>query len=72
MKKIIIAIVALLAICLQTSAYNQVRLVINQGIQDQQLKQRMERSVSFVITEINRSHEANLNRLNLPDAYIKN
>lgn len=70
MKKIIIAIVALLAICLQASAYNQVRLVINQGIQDQQLKQRMERSVSFVITEINRSHEANLNRLNLPDAYI--
>lgn len=70
MKKIIIAIVALLAICLQASAYNQVRLVINQGIQDQQLKLRMERSVSFVITEINRSHEANLNRLNLPDAYI--
>lgn len=70
MKKIIIAIVALLAICLQASAYNQVRLVINQGIQDQQLKQRMERSVSFVITEINRSHEANLSKLNLPDAYI--
>ena len=70
MKKIIIAIVALLAICLQTSAYNQVRLVINQGIQDQQLKQRMERSVSFVITEINRSHEANLSKLSLPDAYI--
>lgn len=70
MKKIIIAIVALLAIFLQASAYNQVRLVINQGIQDQQLKQRMERSVSFVITEINRSHEANLSKLNLPDAYI--
>lgn len=70
MKKIIIAIVALLAICLQASAYNQVRLVINQGIQNQQLKQRMERSVSFVITEINRSHEANLNKLSLPDVYI--
>ena len=70
MKKNIIAIVALWAICLQASAYNQVRLVINQGIQNQQLKQRMERSVSFVITEINRSHEANLNKLSLPDVYI--
>lgn len=70
MKKNILAIVALLAICLQASAYNQVRLVINGGIQDQQLKQRMERAVSVVITEINRSHESNLSKLNLPENYI--
>lgn len=70
MKKNILAIVALLAICLQASAYNQVRLVINDGIQNKQLKERMERAVSVVMTEINRSQEANLNRLNLPDTYI--
>ena len=70
MKKIIIAIVALLAICLQTSAYNQVRLVINDGIQNQQLKQCMERAVSVVITEINRSHESNLSKLNFSETYI--
>lgn len=70
MKKTISALVALLAICIQASAYNQVRLVINNGIQDQQLKQRMERAVSVVITEINRSHEGNANKLNLPEIYI--
>ena len=70
MIKNIIAIVALLAFCLQASAYNQVRLVINDGIHNQQLKQRMERAVSAVMTEINRSHEANLIKLNLPDTYI--
>lgn len=70
MKKLSITIVALLTICLQAPAYNQVRLVINDGIQDQQLKQRMERAVSVVITEINRSQEANLSKLNLSEVYI--
>ena len=70
MKKLSITIVALLTICLQAPAYNQVRLVINDGIQDQQLKQRMEHAVSVVITEINRSQEANLSKLNLSEVYI--
>jgi hypothetical protein len=70
MKKSFVVILALLANCLQASAYNQVRLVINEGIQDLQLKQRMERAVSVVITEINRSHEGNLSKLNLPENYI--
>lgn len=70
MKKNFIAIIALLAVCLQASAYNQVRLFINEGIHDQQLKQRMERAVSVVITEINRSHEGNFSKLNLPETYI--
>lgn len=70
MKKNIIAIVALLAVCLQVSAYNQVRLFINDGIQDQKLKERMERAVSVVITEINRSHEGNFSKLDLPETYI--
>ena len=70
MKKIITVVLALLAICLQASAYNQVRLVINEGIHDQQLKKKMERAVSVVFTEINRSHEANLGRLDFSEFYI--
>ena len=70
MKKIIIAIVALLALSLQVSAYNRVRLVINDGISNQQLKLRMENAASVVITEINRSQEMNKNKLDLSDTYI--
>ena len=70
MKKIMTLMAVLFAICLQVSAYNQVRLVINDGITNQQLKQRMEQSVAIVMTEINRSYEAKANRLDLPEAYI--
>lgn len=70
MKKIIIVFLALLAVCQQALAYNQVRLVINDGIHDQQLKKKMERAVSVVFTEINRSREANLSRLDFPEFYI--
>ena len=69
MKKLLIFI----AIVVQSSAciaYNQVRLVINDGIDNQQLKQRMEQAVSAVMTEINRSHEQNLTKLTFPDSYI--
>ena len=41
-------------------AYNQVHLVINDGIDNPQLKQQMERAVSAVMSEINRSQEKNL------------
>lgn len=51
-------------------AYNQVRLVITDGIYNQQLKQQMERAVSVVMTEINHSHEQNVGKLSFPDAYI--
>lgn len=47
-------------------AYQQVRLVINGGISDKQLKQKMEKSVSTVMTEINRLHENNAESLALP------
>ncbi len=69
MKKLLmfIAIVVQSSACL---AYNQVRLVINDGIDNQQLKQRMEQAVSAVMTEINRSHEQNLTKLTFPDSYI--
>ena len=70
MKKMFTAIVALLTVCIQASAYNQVRLVINEGIYDQQVKQRMEKAVSAVMTEVNRSHEANLGKLNLSENHI--
>ena len=69
MKKLLmfIAIVVQSSVCI---AYNQVRLVINDGIDNQQLKQRMEQAVSAVMTEINRSHEQNLTKLTFPDSYI--
>ena len=69
MKKLLmfIAIVVQSSACI---AYNQVRLVINDGIDNQQLKQRMEQAVSAVMTEINRSHEQNLTKLTFPDSYI--
>lgn len=70
MKKTITAFVALLTICLQISAYNQVRLVINDGMHNQQLKLKMERAVSVVFTEINRSHEVNLKKLDFSETYI--
>ena len=69
MKKLLmfIAIVVQSSACI---AYNQVRLVINDGIDNQQLKQRMEQAVSAVMTEINRSHEQKLTKLTFPDSYI--
>jgi len=51
---------------MQSVAYQQVRLVINGGISDKQLKQKMEKSVSTVMTEINRLHEDNAESLALP------
>ena len=64
----------LLALVLQCSlyavAYNQVRLVINDGLNNPMLKQQMERAVSAVMTEINRSHEQKLNTLSFPASYM--
>lgn len=51
---------------MQSVAYQQVRLVINGGISDKQLKQKIEKSVSTVMTEINRLHENNAESLALP------
>ncbi len=69
--KRIISIYFLNCIVLTTTfAYNQVRLVINDGIADQQLKEKMEHAVSVIMTEINRSQEKNIDKLNFSDAYI--
>ena len=51
-------------------AYNRVRLIINDGISNAQLKQRMEQAVSGVVTEINRSYEAKSERLQMPNQYM--
>ena len=74
MKKLL-----LLALMLQWSmfngqcllAYNKVQLVINDGISDLQLKQRMQKAVSFVMTEINRSYEENQGHLDFPANYMQ-
>ena len=52
-------------------AYNQVRLVISDGISNQQLKQQMEQAVASVMTEINRSHEQNISNLSFSEAYME-
>ena len=70
MKKIVITLLAILALSIQTFAYNRVRLVINSGINDSQLKHRMEEAVSTLMTEINRSQAGNAERLMLPNTHI--
>ena len=70
MKRILLSLSFIICHLTYSMAYNQVRLVINDGVHNQQLKQQMERAVSAVMTEINRSQEANLGKLSLPDIYI--
>lgn len=70
MRRFFISICFCLLTCTMSMAYNQVRLVINDGIADQQLKERMEHAVSVVMTEINRSQEKNIDKLSFSDAYI--
>ena len=71
MKRLLLSLAFIICHLTMSLAYNQVRLVINSGIDSKpMLKQRMERAVSVVMTEANRSHEANLRKLELPEAYI--
>ena len=70
MKRILLSlsfIVCQLSFC---AAYNQVRLVINDGIENQQLKEKMEHAVSSVMTVVNSSYEANLSKLSFPETYM--
>lgn len=70
MRRFFISLCFYLSISSVSMAYNQVRLVINDGIADQKLKERMEHAVSVIMTEINCSQEKNADRLNFSDAYI--
>ena len=71
MKKLLALLVVIIN-CSMSMAYNQVRLVINDGIDNQQLKQKMEKAASAVLTEMNRSYELSLSKLNFPESYIQN
>lgn len=70
MKRIFFILSFIVCHLTYSTAYNQVRLVINEGVYDQHLKQQMEQAVSVVMTEINRSHETNLSQLSLPNIYM--
>ena len=71
MKRIIVLWCVCLFAGFPLFAYNQVRLVISEGIADQRLKEKMEHAVSVVMTEINRSQEKNMAKLSFSDAYIE-
>ena len=70
MKRLLLSLSLLVSYCSYCAAYNQVRLVIKDGVSNPQLKQQMEKSVSAVMTEINRSHEQNLDKLSFPATYM--
>ena len=59
MKKLVFTIIALMAVTLNATAYNRVRLVINDGTTNSQLKAKIEHAVSVVMTEINQAQENN-------------
>lgn len=70
MKRLLLSlsfIVCHLSFC---AAYNQVRLVINDGTSNTVLKEKIEHAVSVVMTEINRSQEQNDAKLEFSQAYI--
>ena len=70
MKRLLLSlsfIVCHLSFC---TAYNQVRLVINDGTSNTVLKEKIEHAVSVVMTEINRSQEQNDAKLEFSQAYI--
>ena len=70
MKKIITIIIALFALNLSASAYKLVKFTINDGISDVSLKAKMERSVTRLLIEINRSQEENIEKLNLGQQFM--
>ena len=70
MKKIFFAFVALTMLAMQASAYNHVRLVINDGASTQQVKKQIENAVSSLLTELNRSQELNIANPQLSENYI--
>lgn len=70
MKRIITIIVALLALNVGASAYKIVKFTINEGVSDMSLKANMERAVTRLLNEINRSQEENVASINLTSQYI--
>ena len=70
MKKLL-ALLVVITYCSMGMAYNQVHLVINDGISNQQVKQQMEKAVSAVLTEMNRAYELSSSKLNFSESYIE-
>ena len=70
MKKLLLLTIIVLTAC-PVWGYNEVRLVINEGISNQQLRQQMEQAVTAVMTEINRCQEQGVSSLNFPASYMQ-
>ena len=70
MKRIITTFILTAVFSLCTMAYNQVRLVINDGVSNPQLKKQIEMAVSMVLTDINKAQEKNALKLELPQPCI--
>ena len=70
MKRIITSFILTAVFSLCTMAYNQVRLVINDGVSNPQLKKQIEMAVSMVLTDINKAQEKNVAKLELPQPCI--
>lgn len=70
MKRIftILVLTAMFSLC--SMAYNHVRLVINDGVSNPQLKKQIEMAVSMVLTDINKAQEKNVTKLELPQPCI--
>lgn len=70
MKKILLTLSFVVCHLTSVVAYNQVRLVINDGIDNQQLKEKLEHAVSSVMTLINSAYESSQSKLELPEYYM--
>ena len=70
MKKLLALLVVIIN-CSMGMAYNQVSLVINDGISNQRVKQQMEKAVSAVLTEMNRAYELSSSKLNFSESYVE-
>lgn len=70
MKKIISIITVFLALSINASAYSVVKFTIRDGISDKSMKDKMERAVTRLLNEINRSQEENISDISLLSQYM--
>ena len=70
MKRLLLILSFIICQLSYCAAYNQVRLVINDGTSNAILQAKIEHAVSVVMTEINRSQEVNSTKLEFMPAYI--
>lgn len=70
MKRIILCLSIIACHMSYCAAYNPVRLVVNSGTDNKELKAKIENTVSGVMTEINRSQEEGIAKLQLSEKQI--